>query len=316
MPKVVASTAAIEVLLTMVAAKISSDYLGVASLICLLPCLLALNIVVIRFVWRHCYRPPENHLGVVYRFGRFRNFVEPDNWTFLLPKIDRVHREISLYMRTADLQLAKVELLDGLTVDVRLKVFFMVDVRLASPGNFVQVMKFEGPEWTEMIKTSAEDIVRNQVFLQSTYAEILVQRKNVEIKKRISQDLSHRMRGFGIIINEDRGAMPINIQPSSTYIKAVQASRAATPLGEAALERLRPVLGALSQIKHEDARTTLLLELASKIVEVDNLPDIMLSPTELHSSDYDRETRKILKGDPDGYSRQIKPRDKNYPLAG
>lgn len=316
MPRVIASTASVGVVISLVIAKISSDLLGAASWFCLFPCLLVLNVVIIRLVRRYCYRPPENHMGVVYRLGRFHRLVTPDQWVVLLPFIDRIHREVSLYMRTAELQLRRVELLDGLAVDVWLKIFFKVDLRLVNPENFVQVMKFEGVEWTEMVKTSAEDVIRNQIFLDSTYPEMANLRKSREIKQRLSQEIANRMKGFGIIINETHGVMPINFQPNSTYFEAVQASRAAAPLGEAALGRLRPVLAALNQIEHEDARTVFLLDLASKIVEVENLPDIVMEAHERHPSRTGQSDGRVIREDVDGYPRQIKPKNRKYPLAG
>ena len=316
MPKVLATIILVEIALVGGVAKVGSDYLGVAGLICFVPFLIAASFMGIKFILKFGYRPAENHLGVIYRFGRFDRFVEPDEWTFLLPIFDKVHREVSLYMRTAELLLKKVELRDGLTVDVKIKVFFKTDLRLSSEENRTQVLKFDGPEWPEMVKTSTEDVVRNQVFLDSTYAELIGQRKNREIKQRISSEIAARMRGFGIIINENHGAMLVNAQPNSTYFEAVQASRAANPLGEAALERLKPVLSALSEIKHEDARTALLLELASKIVEVDNLPEIVLSPAEGYvQSEQPHEKRKKLVNSTEIYSRQKQTIQGRYPFA-
>jgi hypothetical protein len=317
MPKVVSSVGIAGFFISAAIAKISSETAGLVSLICLLPVLFVLNVAVIRFVRRYCYRPPENHLAVLYRLGRFHRLVTPEEWVFLLPYLDRVHREVSLYMRTAELQLKRVELVNGLAVDVWLKVFFRVDLRLVHPENFIQVMKFEGMEWAAMVNTSTEDVIRNQVFLDSTYSEIIDQRKSREIKQRLSREIAGRLRSFGIVINESHGVMPINIQPNSAYFKAVQASRAATPIGEAALERLRPILGALSQIKHEDARTALLLQLASKIAEVDDLPDIVISPSDSYSPGGSREAKTLIQSGPsDGLSRKLKPQDRKYPLAG
>ncbi|HMZ07361.1 MAG TPA: SPFH domain-containing protein [Anaerolineales bacterium] len=290
-------------------------FFGKDSLPCLAPFLLALVILTAKFVWRHCYRPQENHLGVIYRFGRFHRFVDPEEWTVLIPFWERVHREVSLYMRTVEATFKKVELRDGLAIDMRLKVFFRTDLRLTTRENLLQVLKFEGPEWPEMIKTSLEDIVRNQVFLESTYEEIVSQRKSREIKKRISREISMRMRGFGIVINEEFGAMPVDIQPHQTYFEAVQTSRAAAPLGEAALERLRPVLNELNRIKHEDARTAFLLELASKIAEVKDLPEIVMPSMDGNATGEGRDAKRILRGGKAIYPEPGRSQQGKYPLA-
>lgn len=315
MPKVLAKIVVLEIALAGGMAMVGSDYLEGAGLICLFPLFIVMVLAEFKFVRKFGYRPPENHLGVVYRFDRFSHFVEPDEWILLVPFIDKVRREVSLYMRTADLILKRVELRDGLAVDLKIKVFFKTDLHLTSKENIAQALKFEGPEWSEMVKTSTEDVIRNQVFLDSNYAELIGQRKNREIKQRISAEISARMKGFGVIINENYGAMLVDAQPNKTYFEAVQASRAATPMGEAALERLRPILGTLNQIKHEDARTVLLLELASKIVEVDNLPEMVLSPTEGIVPGVPREKRKVLANTTEVYSRQKQTVNGRFPFA-
>jgi len=162
---------------------------------------------------------------------------------------------------------------------------------------------------------SLEDIVRNQVFLESTYEEIVSQRKSREIKKRISREISMRMRGFGIVINEEFGAMPVDIQPHQTYFEAVQTSRAAAPLGEAALERLRPVLNELNRIKHEDARTAFLLELASKIAEVKDLPEIVMPSMDGNATGEGRDAKRILRGGKAIYPEPGRSQQGKYPLA-
>jgi regulator of protease activity HflC (stomatin/prohibitin superfamily) len=280
MSKVIVKTLFAVMISTTAIAKAFSYYTGWSLLLCMVPLLPLLGIVTIRFVRKYCYRPQENHLGVVYRFGRFHRFVEPDEWAFLFPYIEELHREVSLYMRTAEVNLSKVELQDGLTVDVRFKVFFKTDPRLARQESLIQALKFEGPEWPEMIKTGMEDITRNQIFLDIDHTKMNMFRKSREIKRIISKEISDRMRGFGVLINEEYGAMLVEARPNETYVEAVQKYKAAVPMGQAALERLRPVLDALKHMRHEDARAAMLLEYASKIIEVENLPDLVLSPLE------------------------------------
>ncbi len=267
------------IILTTAIAKGLSILLGLSSIVCGTPVLVAVVFGTIWLVLKCRYRPEENHLGVLYCFGRFSRFVPPDEWVFLIPLVYEVHHEVSLYMCTADLSLSNIELGDGLVVDARLKVFFRTDPRLASQENLLQVLKFQGVEWSEMVKTSTEDIVRNQIFLNLTYAQMIDFRKNREIKRLLSKEVAERMKGFGIVINEGHGVMPVAIQPNQMYQDAVQASRAATPIGEAALERLLPVLDAMKKFLPENAQAALLLEVASKIVETGQLPEIVLSPS-------------------------------------
>lgn len=316
MLKVIISAVAMDCLLSLLAAKISLDHFGAASLFCVFPILVMINILLYRLVIPYLYRPPENHLGVIYRFGRFHRMVPPDQWILRLPYIDTIHREISLYMRTADLQLKNVELRGGLTVDLRLKVFFKIVIQLVQPENFIQVMRFEGPEWAEMIKTSIEDIIRNQYFLAHTYPEIIDQRMTREIKRQISFEIANRMKAFGIAINDSHGVMVINLQPNNTYLKAVEASKAAASLGEAALERLKPILDTLGKLNPDDARRALLLELASKILEVEELPDLVITPNEDLPRTDGRNSKHIIKDGLEINTLRNKPNGSKYPLAG
>ena len=149
---------------------------------------------------------------------------------------------------------------------------------LANSEHLLQALKFRGAEWSEIVKTSAEDIIRNQVFLTLTYGELVDLRESREIKRLLSKEITARLKSFGIVINEGHGVMPLVVQPNNVYRDAIQTSKAARPLGEAAYERLRPVLDVLNRLRAEDAQSTLLLEIASKIVETGELPEIVLSP--------------------------------------
>jgi len=278
MSKVIVKTLFAVILITGVIAKGFSNYTGGGFLLCMAPLFTVTAFISIQFVRKYCYRPSENHLGVVYRYGRFHRFIESNEWTLLIPYVEKVHREVSLYMRTAEVKLSRVELQDGLTVDLRFKVFFKTDLRQAKQENLLQALKFDGPEWPEMIKTGMEDIARNQVFLDMNQAQMNMLRKSREIKRLISKQISERVKGFGILINEEGGAMLVEAHPNETYVEAVQKFKAAVPIGQAALERLRPILDTLKQMRHEDARAAMLLEYASKILEVESLPDLVTSP--------------------------------------
>ncbi len=42
------------------------------------------------------YRPPENHLGVIYKFGRLSALAGPDQWIVAIPGIHEIKDPISL----------------------------------------------------------------------------------------------------------------------------------------------------------------------------------------------------------------------------
>lgn len=271
---------------SMAIAKSFSSQTGISDLICFLCLLPIVGFGLFFLVVKQRYRPSENHLGMVYWSGRFHRFVNPDDWTFLVPYFESVKFESPLSMRTAEFELRKVELQDGLTVDAHFKVFFKTDLRLTPPENLPQVLTFDGQEWPiAIIKTGMEDIARNQVFLDMSLDRLNSMRKSREIKNLFSREIASRAGMFGILINEEHGATLVNVQPNEAYANALQKNMAAKHIGQAAIERLNPVLSAIKQMRRDDARSALLLEIASKVLEVTDLPDIALYSSEDEDDD-------------------------------
>lgn len=244
-----------------------------------LPLLILGIAIAVWMMLKYSYRPQENHIGVLYQRGRFQRFILPDEWIFLTPLWSSISHEIGLFMQTAIVELTDVELADGLVVDARFKVFYKVDPYQANPENLLQILRFRGSEWSGLIQTGIEDIVRNQVFLNMTYEELNGSRRNRNIKKLVSQEIASRVKGFGVLVNAEYGVMLAEVHPNQKYREAVQASRAAVPMSQATYERLRPILDMLKSLKIEDAHAALLLEIASKIVETGQLPEMYLTPT-------------------------------------
>jgi hypothetical protein len=272
---------------SMAIAKSFSSQTGISDLNCFLYLLPIVGFGIFFLVVKHRYRPSENHLGMVYWLGRFHRFVNPDEWTFLVPYFETVKFESPLSMRTAEFELRKVELQDGLTVDAHFKVFFKTDLRLTPSENLPQVLTFDGQEWPiAIIKTGMEDIARNQVLLGMSLDRLKSLRKSRVIKNLFSREIAARVGMFGILINEAYGAMLVNVQPNEAYANALQKNMAAKHIGQAAIERLNPVLSAIKQMRRDDARSALLLEIASKVLEVTDLPDIALYSSEEDDGDY------------------------------
>jgi len=73
-------------------------------------------VLAIALALRWSYRPPENHLAVIYRWDRFYGFLNPDRWTVLIPHIFSIQQEINLGKRTALLTLKDVYTKDRIPV--------------------------------------------------------------------------------------------------------------------------------------------------------------------------------------------------------
>jgi len=229
------------------------------------------------------YLPNENHLGVIYRLGRFNRFVSPDDKTLLVPFLDNVHHEVSLYIRTAEVALENVELKDERKINVRFKVFFKTDLRVVANEKLIQVLEFRDEEWIPIIKANLEEIIRNNIFLNFNMAELDASRKSREIKRILSNEISNKVKEFGIVINPDYGVVLVDMLPSDINFEVSKKSSKAKLIEDDTIARILPVLAELKQLKDEDPRVGLLLELMSTIVDVKNLPDIVQSPADMKS---------------------------------
>lgn len=223
------------------------------------------------------YRPPENHLGVVYRFGRFSQLVGPDEWTFILPGIHRINPPVSLNMRRLEATLTDLLTQDQFPVECGLLVFFRVDLRLTDPGFRVQALSFSVREWEALVRSVS----------QETAAELtghlsLQQLLRPDGRNRLRQDLarllSDRLRGLGLAVDRHTGVSVQMLKPEDTIWQAMNERLSSLSLGEAALARVYPVLEELSQRHPEVAWNALLLELAAAMNRDGTLPQLLVAP--------------------------------------
>ena len=147
------------------------------------------------------YRPTENHIGVIYRWGRFRRFVDPDRWSFLAPWIEVVNKETRLDMRTANVQLANVYTRDKIALDIEMKIFFFVDLRQISIDRRIQALRFTSENaWDEIVRTGITDITRNSIIVARSYTELNTREGRSNLKQALSSALAERVIGFGILV--------------------------------------------------------------------------------------------------------------------
>jgi regulator of protease activity HflC (stomatin/prohibitin superfamily) len=229
------------------------------------------------------YRPTENHVGVIYRFGRFNRFVDPDRWAFTCPFLESVFDETKLDMRTAQISFADVYTSDHVALDVDLKVFYLVDLREANEERRLQVLRFptEGA-WDEIVRTNLNDVARNQVFAGKYYEELVTPDGRGYLKQALSGALEERVRGFGILMNPRFAVNIVNIQPNSEFKKALMEESAAKALGTAAAERLTPVVQSFLDQKQEQAVVALIMQIASAVVKTGQIPDVMFPDLSEH----------------------------------
>jgi regulator of protease activity HflC (stomatin/prohibitin superfamily) len=226
------------------------------------------------------YRPPENHVGVVYRFGRFRRFVDPDRWSLLIPWIDSVEKETKLDMRTTHIQLTDVYTRDNIAIDLELKIFHMVDLRQVSPERLIQALRFPTENaWDEIVRTGITDITRNQIVVSRSFAELTTPQGRSNLKQLLSSALAERVSGFGILVNARFGVNIINLQPNEAFQNALKEETVAKTIGSAAVGRLRPLFEQFSDQDQAKAFMALVMQIASAVARNGQSPDIIFPNT-------------------------------------
>jgi regulator of protease activity HflC (stomatin/prohibitin superfamily) len=226
------------------------------------------------------YRPTENHVGVIYRFGRFGRFVDPDRWSVLLPGIDSVEKETKLDMRTTHLQLTNVYTRDHVAIDLELKIFHMVDLRQVSPERLIQVLRFPTENaWDEIVRTGITDITRNQIVVSRSFAELTTPEGRSHLKQLLSFAIAERVRGFGILVNERFGVSIINLQPNEAFQEALKEETVAKTVGSAAVDRLRPFFEQFGDQDQAKAFIALVMQIASAVAKNGQSPDIIFPNT-------------------------------------
>lgn len=224
------------------------------------------------------YRPTENHVGVIYsKWGKFKRFANPNEWTFLSSGFEKVTKEVRLDMRTAILKLENVFTSDMVAVDIEMKAYYSVDIRKASEDKRVQTLRFESDiPWEEIVKTSFTDIVRNVVVIANTYQKLASDEGLSYLKQIVSRHAATRLQSFGILISNRFALSIMNFQPNRTFQEALQEVSAAKAIGNAAVDRLRPLFEQFGDKNQDEAFYTLVMQIAAVLGKTDKLPDIAI----------------------------------------
>jgi regulator of protease activity HflC (stomatin/prohibitin superfamily) len=223
------------------------------------------------------YRPTENHVGIIYsRWGKFKRFANPNEWTLVSSAFEFVAREVRLDMRTAKITLENVLTRDQVAIDLEMKVYYWVDVRQVSEDRKIQALRFESDApWEEIVKTGITDLVRNVIVISRSFDELVSDVGLSYLKQALSGALALRVGSFGILMN--RFAVSImSLQPNKTFQQALQERSAAKAFGNAAAERVRPIFEQLNDQDQRKAFLTLIMQIAAAVARNGQSPDIML----------------------------------------
>ncbi len=224
------------------------------------------------------YRPRENYIGVVNLFGRFWRLVNPNEWMILIPLAQRVRREASLGIRVAVADMRDVLTRDNVPVNLSLKVFYQFDLRSVSPELRVNVLCLAEGLIGEIILSSLEDVVRNRAFINTNYADLGSSASRRSLAVQIAAALAKQVQALGICINPDNGVKITNLQPNEQFKTALCSRSAAVAQGNAALERMEPLLKEMSAHYPNVAWEAVGMMLASALTQDGDLPPVMIPP--------------------------------------
>jgi regulator of protease activity HflC (stomatin/prohibitin superfamily) len=223
------------------------------------------------------YRPPENHLGVVYQLGRLWRLVEPNRWIFVFPGIHSVKDPINLYMRRVVVPLSDLLTQDQVPVDCELIVFYRLDLRFANASFQAEALQIPGGSWNTVIKAVAQETA-SQVVGSITSQQLLTPAGRKRFRRILNALLGERVQGFGLVVDRQTGVSLQMLKPADLIWQAMRERLAAVSLGEAALARVLPMLQALSRQDPDIGWETLLLEWAAVMVKEGSVPQVLVKP--------------------------------------
>jgi len=223
------------------------------------------------------YRPPEDHLGVIYRFARFSRLVGPDEWCFIIPGIHEIKDPISLHVRRLEADLSDMLTQDQVPIDCKLCVYYQRDLRHADTHFRSQALHIPDKGWDSIIRTVLQETA-NEVTSGITFQQLLTPRERRHFKWTLTALLAERVRHLGLVINPKTGISVQVLKPADAIWRAMLDRLAAVSLGEAALARVHPILEDLSQRHPGVAWETLLLEWAAAVAKEGTIPQVLVAP--------------------------------------
>jgi regulator of protease activity HflC (stomatin/prohibitin superfamily) len=223
------------------------------------------------------YRPPEDHLGVVYQLGRLWRLVEPNRLIFVLPGVRTVKDAISLHVRQVTVCLPDLLTQDQVPIDCELIVFYQLDPRLAVTDFQAQALRISEGGWNSAIKTVLQETA-GEVIGGIPFQQLLKPSGRHRLKRALGALLAERLQRFGVVVDQRTGVSLQALKPADVIWQAMQERLAAVSLGEAALARVLPMVQELSQQHPDIGWEALLLEWAAVIAKEGAVPQVLVGP--------------------------------------
>lgn len=220
----------------------------------------------------YLYRPPEDHIGVVYRFGRFYTYVNPDDYVLLFPVLDRIRAEVSRQPRIVAVDNLELETLDHVHVIAQLQVFYHLDVRRLQIVDLRSTLLAIGMSGTdELIKRAVTSLIHSVVRGMSVPdVESFYHRRL--LGELLSRRLANELSPFGLVLHTASSVSILSLHLEDRVRQAKIDRLIAPDKGEALRQRLGPVLGNVHRSLPGEGLTALLAAYAATIMENGQAP--------------------------------------------
>jgi len=229
---------------------------------------------------QHClYRPPEDHLGVLYRFDRFARWVSPHEWVVVIPCIDEIHPPVSLQFRRLAVTFRDLLTQDQIPIDCQALVYYQIDLRWADVHFIPQALGISDAGWDAMVEGTLREIAA-QVVGSRRLQRWLCPAGYRDLKQTLGAHLADQVRSQGVIVSPHTAVSIQALKPAETILRAMTDRFAADASGEAALARVRPVVEELTRRRPELAWAVLLMEWAATAVQQGHMPQIVVASTD------------------------------------
>ncbi|MGB9724195.1 MAG: SPFH domain-containing protein [Chloroflexia bacterium] len=227
------------------------------------PVTLSLATVALAVACLSClYRPPDNHIGVVYRFGRLHRLLGPEEWTWIIPLLDRVRTPIGHLPHQMTVKISDLLTGDRIPIVLELLGFYQLDPRLADAGFRLQFLYIPETRWEEIIGNILREVA-GEVVGSFPFRNLLTSTGRNQLKQALSAELARRVQGLGIGVDRHEGVTVLALRPM-----------------DLSWFRLQPLLEGIRERGTEEDETwrALVLEWAAAVGQNGSTPQTLITP--------------------------------------
>ncbi len=226
------------------------------------PVIIPAAVVLVLACLSNLYRPPDNHIGVIYRLGRLWRLVDPEEWVWRIPLLDQVRRPISRLPRQTTVKISDLLSRERIPIDLELLGFYQLDPRLAGENFRLQFLYIPESRWEEIVGNILREVA-GEIVGRFPFQNLLTSTGRNQLKQALSEELARRVRGLGIEVDRRDGVTVSALRPM-----------------DLSWFRLQPLLEGIRERGAEEDETwrALVLEWAAAVGQNGSTPQTLITP--------------------------------------